>query len=309
MFDHVKSPQKRRLLRDMGRYEERRALKERRRANYDRRRSNDARACAAQSLLQLSENCNGSQYCEPYTGTASSTAMTMQDIEVLEGDNLNLRNENSLLLSKCEQLQMENQRLMDENTYLKERYKELNESRTVAENKLNTLNFTEASLRDDDDKVKYYTGLSSFAVLMALFNFLSVNLEIGNRSALSLFQQLRLVLMKLRLNVGDQDLAFTFSVNQSTISRCLSKWIDVMYVQLTPLVKWPGRGELLKTMLMGFRKSFKNCVTIIDCFEVFMERQTNLKARAQTWSNYKHHNTVKFLIAIAPCTRCNNLYF
>ena len=73
-----------------------------------------------------------------------------------------------------------------------------------------------------------------------------------------------------------------------------------MYVRLTPLVKWPERGELLKSMPMEFRKSFKNCVTIIDCFEVFMERPTNLKARAQTWSNYKHHNTVKFLIAIAP---------
>ena len=173
--------------------------------------------------------------------------MTMQDIEVLEGNNLNLQNENSLLLSKCEHLQMENQRLTDENTYLKERCKELNESRAVAENKLNklnTLNFTEASLRNDDNKVRYYTGLSSFAVLMALFNFLSVNLEIGNRSALSLFQQLMLVLIKLRLNVGDQDLAFRFSVNQSTISRCLSKWIDVMYVRLTPLVKWPERGEL-----------------------------------------------------------------
>ena len=51
---------------------------------------------------------------------------------------------------------------------------------------------------------------------------------------------------------------------------------------------------------MDFRKNFKQCVTIIDCFEVFMERPTNLKARAQTWSNYKHHNTAKFLIGIAP---------
>ena len=76
VFDHVKSPPKRRLLSHMSRYEERRALK-RRRANDDRR-SNDARACAAQSLLQLSESCTCSQYCEPYTGTASSTAMTMQ---------------------------------------------------------------------------------------------------------------------------------------------------------------------------------------------------------------------------------------
>ena len=36
------------------------------------------------------------------------------------------------------------------------------------------------------------------------------------------------------------------------------------------------------------------------CFEVFCERPKSLKARAQTYSNYKHHNTVKFLIGIAP---------
>ena len=31
-----------------------------------------------------------------------------------------------------------------------------------------------------------------------------------------------------------------------------------------------------------------------------MERPTSLKARAQTFSNYKKHNTVKFLIGITP---------
>lgn len=63
-------------------------------------------------------------------------------------------------------------------------------------------------------------------------------------------------------------------------------------------MKWPERDEL--SMPMDFRKSFKNCIIIIDCFEAFMERPTNLRARAQTWSNYRHHNTVKFLIGIAP---------
>ena len=104
------------------------------------------------------------------------------------------------------------------------------------------------------------------------------SVEVTNRSALSLFQQLMLVLMKLRLNFGDQDLAFRFGVNQSTISRCISKWVNVLYVHLKPLIKWPERDQLLNTMPMDFRKSFKNCVTIIDCFEVFMERPTNLKA-------------------------------
>ena len=119
---------------------------------------------------------------------------------------------------------------------------------------------------------------------MALFNFLSLSVENGNRSALSLFEQFMVVFMKLRLNeFGDQVLAFRFGVNQSTISRYLSKWIDVMCVRVTPLIKWPERDQLCKTMPMHFRKSFSNSVTIIDFFEVFMERPKNLKARPQTW--------------------------
>ena len=34
--------------------------------------------------------------------------------------------------------------------------------------------------------------------------------------------------------------------------------------------------------------------------EVFIERLSDLLARAQVWSNYKHHSTVKFLIGITP---------
>ena len=56
----------------------------------------------------------------------------------------------------------------------------------------------------------------------------------------------------------------------------------------------------MKTMPTEFRQNFRKCVIIIDCFEVFMERPTSLMARAQTWSNYKKHNMVKFLIGITP---------
>ena len=31
-----------------------------------------------------------------------------------------------------------------------------------------------------------------------------------------------------------------------------------------------------------------------------MERPSDLLARAQVWSNYKHHSTMKFLIGITP---------
>ena len=73
-----------------------------------------------------------------------------------------------------------------------------------------------------------------------------------------------------------------------------------MYIWLASLVEWPNHAELLKTLPMEFRKNFRQCAVIIDCFEIFIERPTNLRARAQTWSNYKCHNTVKFLIGITP---------
>ena len=54
-------------------------------------------------------------------------------------------------------------------------------------------------------------------------------------------------------------------------------------------------------MPVCFQYSFGKKVTvIIDCFEVFIEKPSNLLARDQTFSNYKHHNTIKILIGITP---------
>ena len=68
---------------------------------------------------------------------------------------------------------------------------------------------------------------------------------------------------------------------------------------MKPLIEWPERDQLMKTNAHGFRKKFRQCVTIIDCFQVLMERPTK-RVCAQTWLSYKHHNTAKFLIGIAP---------
>ena len=40
--------------------------------------------------------------------------------------------------------------------------------------------------------------------------------------------------------------------------------------------------------------------SIIDCFEIFIEKPTDLLSKAATWSSYKNHNTVKYLISITP---------
>ena len=55
------------------------------------------------------------------------------------------------------------------------------------------------------------------------------------------------------------------------------------------------------TYLLCFQYAFGKKVTVvIDCFELFIERPSNLLARAQTFSSHKHHNTIKILIGISP---------
>ena len=71
--------------------------------------------------------------------------------------------------------------------------------------------------------------------------------------------------------------------------------------RLCHLILWPDCDALMKTMPACFQASFgKTVAIIIDCFEVFLERPSNLHARACTWSSYKHHNTVKVLLGITP---------
>lgn len=103
------------------------------------------------------------------------------------------------------------------------------------------------------------------------------------------------------MNLSVQYLADKFSVSQGTISKSFQSTLNVMYIKLQPLVYWPTKDEQVATMPMEFRKYFGlNVAVIIDCFEIFIERPSNLKARAQTWSSYKHHNTAKYLIGISP---------
>ena len=159
---------------------------------------------------------------------------------------------------------------------------------------------TEDSFRNDE-KVLFYTGLPNFLVMITLFNYLQDIVSLTARSSLSKFEQFVLTLMRLRLNLPLSDLGYRFGVSTSTAFRVFNTWLDVMFVRLSPLIRWPSRKELWKTMPLSYRKHFsKNVTIIIDCFETFCDQPTNLVARAATFSTYKHHNTCKFLIGIAP---------
>ncbi|XP_072027616.1 uncharacterized protein [Amphiura filiformis] len=163
------------------------------------------------------------------------------------------------------------------------------------------MSLTEEALRDDSEKLVYYTGLPSWITLMTVFNLISPFLPEKNANCkLTPFEQMIVFLMKITHNFGHLDLAYRFLVSTSTVSRTYHRVLDAMSVRLGHLIHWPSRLALRTSMPTAFLKFYKKACVIIDCTEVFIETPSDFLARAQTWSNYKHHNTIKFLIGITP---------
>ncbi|XP_060607928.1 uncharacterized protein LOC132760059 [Ruditapes philippinarum] len=186
------------------------------------------------------------------------------------------------------QVDSELQRLLSENRMLK--------------CQLSEYRFNVESFENNTDKVKYFTGLPNYLVLMALFDLVKEHIPTPRHNTdLGKFERLIMTLMRLKLNMPVQYLAFRFRTSPATVSKTFLVIIHIMYCKLKKLIYWPEREELRMTMPLEFRKHFgQKTAVIIDCFEVFIQRPKNLLARAQTWSNYKHTNTVKFLIGITP---------
>ena len=65
---------------------------------------------------------------------------------------------------------------------------------------------------------------------------MSVALPEGGAAKLSKFEYFTLTLMKLRQNASNYDLAFRFGINDSSVCRVLSKWIEAMDIRLSFLI-------------------------------------------------------------------------
>ena len=155
-------------------------------------------------------------------------------------------------------------------------------------------------MADDDVQTKFYTGLPSYKIFALLLEKLKTVVPLYSRLGLEAHDQFLMVLMKLRLAVPNKDLGYRFGVHVTRVSKIFHHWIDIMSRELKQLISWPDHIVSMENLPSCFKPEYKRTKCIIDCSEIFIQRPTSLSARSETYSNYKGHNTVKFLIAISP---------
>ena len=97
-----------------------------------------------------------------------------------------------------------------------------------------------------------------------------------------------------------EDLAFRFDVSPGKVSQTVITWVHLLSAELRPLIAWPSRGKLRRELPDCFKRLYPKVRTIIDCSEIFFDTPSALDVQACLWSDYKHHCTAKFLVAITP---------
>ena len=76
----------------------------------------------------------------------------------------------------------------------------------------------------------------------------------------------------------------------SLISKTFTKWIIFLYHEFPLYFPFPSQKLVKKYLPKSFEK-YPTTRIIIDGTQISVERATSIKAQAQTWPNYKHHNT------------------
>ena len=221
----------------------------------------------------------------------------LHEFELIVNDHKNvikgLKAKNAVLVAKIKQLQTENR------------------SKSVFDDMVTS-----------DADVKFFTGIPGVALFNKLHAIcepyvvrkwcgkkkMSMHASTRSKKSSKTFQKRKklsskdeffLVFLRLRLGLLSYHLAKMFKISRSHVSQIFSSWLTCIDKIFANLLFWPSKDHVHATTPARFR-AIPNLRAIIDCSEIFIETPKDPKLQAATWSDYKHHNTMKYLIAVAP---------
>lgn len=171
---------------------------------------------------------------------------------------------------------------------------------------------------NDDSMMTFYTGFTSMAMFLALFDYVkpaancmtsyyykasdkqTLQVSEGKQRNMLLIDELFMFLCRLKCGLMAQDLAVRFNCHLSTVSRKIITWANFLYFVLGSINIWPSKQQINEKMPQSFMSLYPSTRVIIDCTEIRTERPSSLALGSKCYSSYKSSYTWKGLVGIAP---------
>lgn len=138
----------------------------------------------------------------------------------------------------------------------------------MLQSEINSCKSPSARMEGDDQQTQFYTGLPSYAVFTSLLNLLCSVMSKDGNHGLHLRDQFLLVLMKLKLALANDDLAYRFGLSRTRVSQLFHEWVDVMSRELKQLIVWPDRHMIRETLPQCFKSHYPR---ITDCSKFLLK--------------------------------------
>lgn len=237
----------------------------------------------------------------------------MYSVGPQENATTTIRKKMDVLLELCTRLQDENANLKAENSAVKAENSalkaELCELKIEMLKNKATSNKENVSMADflsaDEERLQFYTGFCSHERLVTFIELVEskykpIKSNGGRPPALSMREQIIVVLCRLRVGLLEQDLSYRFGVSVSTISAMCVYWVNFLHEMFVQIPIWPARRTIDMFMPESFRTWDSSTRVVVDCTEIFIEMPSDYNTQSETYSLYKGHNTAKGLIGITP---------
>ncbi|XP_062993420.1 uncharacterized protein LOC134406090 isoform X2 [Elgaria multicarinata webbii] len=142
--------------------------------------------------------------------------------------------------------------------------------------------FSLESVKSHSKWLRFYTGFDEYPRLAAFLDFLldgKRGLESGPHSALSPENQLFLVLVRLRLGLLLQDVAFRFHISESTASRYWLSWTEIMERRLRQIPVSCSQRYVDAFTPQRLLRHHDVSLVALDCVELFFEAQGRTRGK------------------------------
>lgn len=107
-------------------------------------------------------------------------------------------------------------------------------------------------------------------------------------------------LLKIKQNDILERISDQFDISRTKLSGMILSGIEVLGNFFQNFVYCPHPKQIKQNLPLVFKIRYSDVQMIIDCFEIQISKPSNPLRQAQTWSQYKNCNTVKYLIGCTP---------